>query len=48
MNEQDLITLIAYHANGFRVPESPEVRRECWRREAQARFNERGLPRLAR
>lgn len=41
----DIVTLINYHANGYRVPESLEVRRECWRREAQARFNEVGLPR---
>jgi hypothetical protein len=41
----DIATLIAYHAAGFRVPPSFEVRRHQWRVEAQARFNERGLPR---
>jgi hypothetical protein len=40
----DIATLIAYHAAGFRVPPSFEVRCHQWRVEAQARFNERGLP----
>lgn len=51
MNEMpttaDLIALIDFHARGHRVPESLEVRRESWRREAQARFDSRGLPRTS-
>jgi hypothetical protein len=40
-----LVALINWHARGCPVPESLEVRRERWRREAQERLNARGLPR---
>jgi hypothetical protein len=49
MNKQtDIAALINFHANGRQVPPSVEVQRHEWRVEAQARFNERGLPRLAK
>lgn len=53
MNEQptDIAALIDFHVYGggtSPVPQSLEVRRHAWRVEAQARFNERGLPRAQR
>jgi len=53
MTTEELTRLINFHtagrsralADAFTPPESLEVRRERWRREAQERLNAKGLPR---